>query len=65
MLALGTDHAGWLLEEEIKAWLLERNAELLDFGTHDYPLEPALLMKDDRRAVRAAPEPAPCRPARE
>jgi ribose 5-phosphate isomerase B len=42
MLALGADHAGWQLEKEIKAWLLERNAELLDSGTHspdpvDYP----------------------------
>jgi ribose 5-phosphate isomerase B len=42
MIALGADHAGWQLKEEIKAWLLERNAELLDFGTHspdavDYP----------------------------
>jgi ribose 5-phosphate isomerase B len=42
MIALGADHAGWQLKEEIKAWLLERNVELLDFGTHspdavDYP----------------------------
>jgi ribose 5-phosphate isomerase B len=42
MIALGADHAGWQLKEEIKAWLLERGAELLDFGTHspdpvDYP----------------------------
>jgi ribose 5-phosphate isomerase B len=42
MIALGADHAGWQLKEEIKAWLLERNVELMDFGTHspdpvDYP----------------------------
>jgi ribose 5-phosphate isomerase B len=42
MIALGADHAGWELKEEIKAWLLDRNVELLDFGTHspdpvDYP----------------------------
>jgi ribose 5-phosphate isomerase B len=42
MIALGADHAGWELKEEIKAWLLERGVELLDFGTHspdpvDYP----------------------------
>jgi ribose 5-phosphate isomerase B len=42
MIALGADHAGWQLKEEIKAWLLDRNAELLDVGTHspdpvDYP----------------------------
>jgi ribose 5-phosphate isomerase B len=42
MIALGADHAGWQLKEEIKAWLLDRNAELLDLGTHspdpvDYP----------------------------
>jgi Ribose/Galactose Isomerase len=42
MIALGADHAGWQLKEEIKAWLLERNVELMDYGTHspdpvDYP----------------------------
>jgi ribose 5-phosphate isomerase B len=42
MMALGADHAGWQLKEEIKAWLLTHNAELMDFGTHspdpvDYP----------------------------
>ncbi|HEV8676260.1 MAG TPA: ribose 5-phosphate isomerase B [Methylomirabilota bacterium] len=42
MMALGADHAGWQLKEEIKAWLLTRNVELMDFGTHspdpvDYP----------------------------
>jgi ribose 5-phosphate isomerase B len=42
MIALGADHAGWELKEDIKAWLLDRNVELLDFGTHspdpvDYP----------------------------
>ncbi|SRR5581483_3007647 len=42
MIALGADHAGWQLKEQIKAWLLDRSAELLDFGTHspdavDYP----------------------------
>jgi ribose 5-phosphate isomerase B len=42
MIALGADHAGWELKEEIKAWLLDRNVELLDFGTYsphpvDYP----------------------------
>jgi ribose 5-phosphate isomerase B len=41
-IALGADHAGWQLKEEIKAWLLERSAGVLDFGTHstdpvDYP----------------------------
>jgi ribose 5-phosphate isomerase B len=42
MIALGADHAGWQLKEEIKAWLLGRNVEVTDFGTHspdpvDYP----------------------------
>jgi ribose 5-phosphate isomerase B len=42
MIALGADHAGWQLKEEIKAWLLGRNLEVTDFGTHspdpvDYP----------------------------
>jgi len=34
MIALGADHVGWQLKEEIKAWLLDKNAELLDLGTH-------------------------------
>jgi ribose 5-phosphate isomerase B len=42
MIALGADHAGWQLKEEIKAWLLGRNLEVTDLGTHspdpvDYP----------------------------
>ena len=42
MIALGADHAGWQLKEEIKAWLLGRNVEVTDFGTPspdpvDYP----------------------------
>jgi ribose 5-phosphate isomerase B len=42
MIALGADHAGWQLKEEVKAWLLARSAEVTDFGTHtpdpvDYP----------------------------
>src|SRR5437867_5336994 len=42
MIALGADHAGWRLKEEIKAWLLDRGLPVLDFGTHgpdsvDYP----------------------------
>ena len=42
MIALGADHAGWQLKEEIKAWLLDRGADVTDFGTHspdpvDYP----------------------------
>ncbi len=42
MIALGADHAGWQLKEEMKAWLLEQAYQILDFGTHspesvDYP----------------------------
>ena len=42
VVALGADHAGWRLKEQIKAWLLERGAQVMDFGTHspdsvDYP----------------------------
>ena len=43
MIALGADHAGWQLKEEIKAWLLGHNQEVTDFGTDseepvDYPV---------------------------
>lgn len=42
MIALGADHAGWELKEELKAWLLDQGHQILDFGTHspdsvDYP----------------------------
>jgi ribose 5-phosphate isomerase B len=41
-VALGADHAGFALKEELKAWLLARGHPVLDFGTHtaeavDYP----------------------------
>ena len=41
-IALGSDHAGFLLKEHIKKWLLENGHEVDDFGTHseasaDYP----------------------------
>jgi len=41
-IALGADHAGFALKEALKAFLLERGDEVLDFGTDseapvDYP----------------------------
>lgn len=41
-VALGCDHAGWALKEEIKSWLIRAGHQLLDFGAHslesvDYP----------------------------
>jgi ribose 5-phosphate isomerase B len=42
-IAIGSDHAGFLYKEHIKAWLLDRGHEVKDFGTAseepvDYPL---------------------------
>jgi RpiB/LacA/LacB family sugar-phosphate isomerase len=42
VIALGADHAGYLLKEDLKAWLAARGYEILDFGTDspavvDYP----------------------------
>jgi ribose 5-phosphate isomerase B len=42
VIALGADHAGYHLKEDLKAWLAARGYELLDFGTDspiavDYP----------------------------
>jgi ribose 5-phosphate isomerase B len=42
VIALGADHAGFALKEELKLWLTARDHEVLDFGTHsaeivDYP----------------------------
>lgn len=41
-IALGADHGGYLLKEEIKNWLQEKGYATEDFGTHspqpcDYP----------------------------
>lgn len=41
-LAIGADHAGFELKEQLKKWLLDNGFELKDFGTHsaesaDYP----------------------------
>lgn len=42
VIALGADHAGFALKEDVKAWLGERGYRVLDFGTAspdavDYP----------------------------
>jgi ribose 5-phosphate isomerase B len=42
VIALGADHAGYYLKEDLKAWLIGRGHPVLDFGTHtvesvDYP----------------------------
>ena len=34
-IAMGSDHAGWSLKEEIKEWLTKQGHEVIDFGTHD------------------------------
>src|ERR1041385_7741603 len=41
-IAIGADHAGFSLKEKLKEYLLEKNIEVKDFGTHseqsvDYP----------------------------
>jgi ribose 5-phosphate isomerase B len=41
-IAIGADHAGFELKEKLKAWLLQNNFEIHDFGAHsaesaDYP----------------------------
>src|SRR3989475_6305453 len=41
-IALGADHAGFPLKEDLKAWLIERGHEVVDCGTQssesvDYP----------------------------
>jgi ribose 5-phosphate isomerase B len=41
-LAIGADHAGLELKEQLKAWLIQSGHQVLDFGTHtpdsvDYP----------------------------
>jgi ribose 5-phosphate isomerase B len=53
MIALGADHAGFPLKEDLKSWLTSHDHEVADFGTHstdavDYPDVAALVA----RAVR-------------
>ena len=41
-IAIGSDHGGYILKEEIKKWLSDNGYEYEDFGTHstdscDYP----------------------------
>lgn len=41
-IAIGSDHGGYVLKEEIKLWLTEKGYKFEDFGTHsldscDYP----------------------------
>ncbi len=41
-LAIGCDHAGYIMKEKIKAYLVSKGYELVDYGTHsetgtDYP----------------------------
>ncbi|HXG02835.1 MAG TPA: ribose 5-phosphate isomerase B [Candidatus Binatia bacterium] len=47
-IALGADHAGFVLKEDLKVWLLARGHAVLDYGTHtpdavDYPDYAALV----------------------
>jgi ribose 5-phosphate isomerase B len=42
VVALGADHAGFPLKEDLKSWLIQQGHRVLDFGTHsgdsvDYP----------------------------
>jgi ribose 5-phosphate isomerase B len=42
IIALGSDHAGFDLKEELKSWLIEQGYDIYDLGTHstesvDYP----------------------------
>lgn len=48
VIALGADHAGFSLKEDLKAWLIDQGYRVLDFGTHslaavDYPDYAALV----------------------
>ena len=58
-IALSADHAGYLLKDELAAWLGEQGHEVLDLGTNspesvDYPRYGALLAEAlaDGRAER-------------
>ena len=53
-VALGADHAGFELKQDVKAWLTERGHRVIDFGTHstdsvDYPDFAALVARSVRQ----------------
>ncbi len=42
-IAIGSDHAGFTLKEQLKAWLSDQGHDVTDVGTHsaervDYPV---------------------------
>jgi ribose 5-phosphate isomerase B len=50
VIALGADHAGFDLKQDVKAWLIGRGHRVIDFGTHstesvDYPDYAALVAR--------------------
>jgi ribose 5-phosphate isomerase B len=50
VIALGADHAGFALKQDLKAYLIERGHRVIDFGTHstdsvDYPDFAALVAR--------------------
>jgi ribose 5-phosphate isomerase B len=54
MIALGSDHAGYLLKEKIKAHLLEQGLTVEDFGSHSQdPVDYPLFALEVARAVAA------------
>jgi ribose 5-phosphate isomerase B len=58
VIALGADHAGLSLKEDLKTWLVEQGYRVLDFGTNsadavDYP-DYAVLVADAVTAGSAA-----------
>jgi hypothetical protein len=61
-IAMASDHAGFSLKEEIKAYLQSQGHEVLDFGAHsedacDLPdsVYPALLRTLRRRGITSIP----------
>ncbi len=55
-IALGSDHAGFQLKEALKAWLIEKGYQVVDYGTHspdpvdypDYAAQVALAVGDQK-----------------
>ena len=50
VIALGADHAGFTLKQDLRAWLIERGHRVIDCGTHstdsvDYPDFAALVAR--------------------
>ena len=51
-IAIGSDHAGFLYKEQIRAWLQDQRYEITDLGTHsEAPIDGARIVAIEPASV--------------